>query len=89
MKRFAGVTCGILAVLLIVSCEKQQLTQKPNILLICVDDLRPELKSFGVNYISSPHIDEFANSGASFRNHFVNAPSCGPSRFTLLTGRHR
>lgn len=88
MKRFAGVTCGILAVLLIVSCEKPQLTQKPNILLICVDDLRPELKSFGANYISSPHIDEFASSGASFRNHFVNAPSCGPSRFTLLTGRY-
>ena len=25
--------------------------QKKNILLICVDDLRPELQSFGVNYI--------------------------------------
>lgn len=69
-----------------VSSEKPQLLQKPNILLICVDDLRPELKSFGANYISSPFIDEFASTSVSFLNHFVNAPSCGPSRYTLLTG---
>lgn len=86
MKRLICLTCGILSVLLITSCEKPQLTRKPNILLICVDDLRPELKSFGTNYISSPNIDDFASSGTSFLNHFVNAPSCGPSRYTLLTG---
>lgn len=28
-----------------------------NILLICVDDLRPQLKSFGASYINSPNID--------------------------------
>ncbi|MEM6378525.1 MAG: sulfatase, partial [Bacteroidota bacterium] len=62
--------------------------QTPNILLICVDDLRPELKSFGVDYINSPNIDELAASGFAFRRHFVNAPSCGPSRYTLLTGQY-
>ena len=62
--------------------------QKPNVLLICVDDLRPELKSFGAEYISSPNIDELAQKGVSFQKHFVNAPSCGPSRHTLLTGRY-
>lgn len=85
-KHFAGVIFGILTLLLLINCEKEQPAKKPNILIICVDDLRPELKSFGANYISSPHIDEFASSGASFLNHFVNAPSCGPSRYTLLTG---
>lgn len=61
---------------------------KPNVLLICVDDLRPELKSFGADYISSPNIDGLAQKGISFVNHYVNAPSCGPSRYTLLTGRY-
>ena len=30
---------------------------RPNVLLICVDDLRPELHCYGVDYIHSPHID--------------------------------
>ncbi len=57
-----------------------------NVLLICVDDLRPELNCFGAHYIHSPNIDALAESGRSFQRHYVNAPSCGPSRYTLLTG---
>ncbi len=78
----------VLCFLMITSCNKTQLTQKPNVLLICVDDLRPELKSFGAEYISSPNIDDLAAEGISFQKHFVNAPSCGPSRYTLLTGQY-
>lgn len=64
-------------------------TEKPkNILLICVDDLRPELAAFGQAYIHSPNIDKLARKGRAFMNHFVNAPSCGPSRYTLLTGTY-
>jgi iduronate 2-sulfatase len=59
-----------------------------NVLLICVDDLRPELASFGAEYIHSPNIDRLAREGRAFNRHYVNAPSCGPSRFTLLTGRY-
>ncbi len=61
---------------------------QPNILLICVDDLRPELASFGAEYIHSPNIDRLAGEGRAFHRHYVNAPSCGPSRFTMLTGRY-
>lgn len=61
---------------------------KPNVLLICVDDLRPELKSFGKDYIHSPNIDKLAASGRPFFKHYVQAPTCGASRFTLLTGRY-
>lgn len=60
----------------------------PNILLICIDDLRPELKSFGVDYISSPHIDALAAQGRGFRRHYVQAPTCGASRYALLTGQY-
>jgi iduronate 2-sulfatase len=57
-----------------------------NVLLICVDDLRPELASFGAEYIHSPNIDSLAEKGRAFHRHYVNSPSCGPSRYTLLTG---
>jgi len=62
--------------------------QKPNVLLICVDDLRPELGCYGVDYISSPNIDALAKRGRAFGRHYVQAPTCGASRCTLLTGRY-
>lgn len=59
---------------------------KTNVLLICVDDLRPELASFGASHIHSPNMDRLAAEGRAFHRHYVNSPSCGPSRYTLLTG---
>lgn len=59
-----------------------------NVLLICVDDLRPELACFGADYIHSPNIDALAERGVRFRRHYVQAPTCGASRYTLLTGRY-
>lgn len=61
---------------------------RPNVLLLCVDDLRPELRCFGKEYIHSPNIDAIAKRGRIFRRHYVQAPTCGASRFTLLTGRY-
>lgn len=61
---------------------------KPNVLLICVDDLRPELGCYGVSYVQSPNIDRLARSGVLFQRHYVQAPTCGASRYTLLTGRY-
>ncbi|QDV46950.1 Arylsulfatase [Stieleria neptunia] len=60
--------------------------ERPNVLLICVDDLRPELNCFGKSYIQSPNIDALAASGRAFQRHYVQAPTCGASRYTLLTG---
>jgi iduronate 2-sulfatase len=78
----------VLIMLFLSTSVKSQKKQQKNILLICIDDLRPELKSFGVDYIISPNIDKLAESGRAFQNHYVNAPSCGPSRYTLLTGTY-
>ena len=61
---------------------------KPNVLLICVDDLRPELNCFGKDYIHSPNIDALAGRGRAFHRHYVQAPTCGASRYALLTGRY-
>ena len=62
--------------------------QKPNVLLICIDDLRPELACYGVSYIHSPNIDKLAAKSRVFTRHYVQAPTCGASRYTLLTGRY-
>ena len=67
---------------------KNESAKQRNVLLICVDDLRPELKCFGADYIHSPHIDALAETGTRFRRHYVQAPTCGASRYALLTGRY-
>lgn len=63
-------------------------TSRPNVLLICIDDLRPELNCYGAEYIHSPHIDRIAQNGVRFTRHYVQAPTCGASRYTLLTGMY-
>lgn len=78
--------CFISSFFLLIACKNKQQVKQPNILLLCVDDLRPDLKSFGAEHIISPHIDKLAKKGVSFQRHYVNSPSCGPSRYTLLTG---
>ena len=62
--------------------------QQKNVLIICVDDLRPELNSFGASYVHSPNIDSLASVGRAFSRHYVNSPSCGPSRYAFLTGQY-
>jgi len=87
-KRLIIISGLVLSLLWLTGCQSDQSSPKPNVLLICVDDLRPELNSFGATHIFSPNIDRLAEKGVSFQRHFVNAPSCGPSRYTLLTGQY-
>lgn len=61
-------------------------TKKPNVLFICIDDLRPELGCYGASYIQSPNIDKLAASGVLFTRHYVQVPTCGASRCSILTG---
>lgn len=66
----------------------QETSSRPNILLICVDDLRPELGCYGREHMRTPHIDQLAKQGRLFSRHYVQAPTCGVSRYSLLTGRY-
>ncbi|MBT8038640.1 MAG: sulfatase [Xanthomonadales bacterium] len=59
---------------------------KPNILFIAVDDLRPELNSYGATHIHSPNIDRLASQGIQFNNAHVQQSICMASRASLLTG---
>ncbi len=81
IRAFAAVFCFIIS-------TAAHSGDKPNILLLCIDDLRPELGCYGVDYIQSPSIDRLAASGRIFGRHYVQAPTCGASRYTLLTGTY-
>lgn len=64
----------------------QDANNRPNVLFIFVDDLRPELGCYGNKLIKTPHLDRLAKQAVVFRNHYVQVPTCGASRFGLLTG---
>jgi iduronate 2-sulfatase len=59
---------------------------KPNVLFIAVDDLRPELGCYGNTIVKSPHIDRLAKSGVVFSHAYCQQAVCLPSRASLLTG---
>lgn len=69
-----------------VSKSKDVEVQKPNILFIAVDDLRPELGFYGNAHIKTPQLDRLASESFIFDRAYCNIPVCGASRASLLTG---
>ncbi|MCJ7485979.1 MAG: sulfatase [Candidatus Aminicenantes bacterium] len=59
---------------------------RPNVLLIAVDDLRPELSCYGVDLIRTPSIDRLAAQGTAFSRAYCAQGICNPSRVSILTG---
>jgi len=58
-----------------------------NVLMITVDDLRPELGCYGVRHIHSPNIDRLAARGLVFNRAYCQQAVCSPSRTSLMTGK--
>ena len=65
-----------------------QAAQKPNVLLILVDDLKPAMRCYGDNAAKTPNMDALARCGMRFDMAYCNQAVCAPSRFTLMLGAH-
>ena len=61
-------------------------SKKPNILLLYMDDLRPQLNTYGHEQIISPNIDALADRSVQFTQAYSNVSVCGASRASMLTG---
>lgn len=87
MKIFKIITLIIILVCFSFCKEKDvEIPVKPNVLLLFMDDLRPELATYGQTQIISPHMDVLAKKGIQFSNAYCNVPVCGASRASMLTG---
>ncbi len=63
--------------------------QRPNVLFILCDDLRPDaLGCYGSPYVKTPNIDRLAAEGVRFKNTFCTTSLCSPSRASILSGRY-
>ena len=61
-------------------------SDRPNILFIVVDDLKPLLGTYGDNKIYTPSIDRLASRGVVFTNNYCQQAVCAPSRIRAFTG---
>lgn len=59
---------------------------RPNVLLICVDDLKPVLGCYGDKKVKSPNVDRLARRSVLFERAYCNQAVCAPSRNALMTG---
>lgn len=84
----------MLCALVLVACEKkekvtvaEEAPSKPNVLFIAVDDLNNWLGCLnGNSNTKTPNFDKLASQGVLFSNAHCQAPLCGPSRASLMSG---
>jgi arylsulfatase A-like enzyme len=61
-------------------------SEKKNVLFIAIDDLKPLLGCYDVDWIKSPNIDKIASEGTTFLNNHCQWAVCGPSRASIMLG---
>jgi arylsulfatase A-like enzyme len=72
----------------VISIDAQKPATRPNILFIIADDWSfPHAGVYGDRVVRTPHFDRVAREGALFMHAYAAAPSCTPSRASLLVGR--
>ncbi len=82
-----AVLCTVsLAVLVGSSYTSAHKPEKPNVLLILIDDLRPAIGAYGDPLAITPNMDKLAANGLLFERAYSNQAVCAPSRFNLLLG---
>ena len=66
-----------------------QNSQRPNVLLIIVDQLTAALTGvYGHPVVRTPHMDRLAAQGVRFQAAYSNCPVCGPARGALMSGQY-
>lgn len=77
--------CLYLAFILVIA-SKGDSADKPNILFIAIDDMRPEFGCYGSELAITPNLDKLARSGLLFERAYCQQAICSPSRASIMTG---
>lgn len=75
--------------LCIAACASPLAAEKPNVLLVSIDDLNDWVGCLGGHpQARTPNIDRLARMGTLFENAHCQSPVCNPSRASMMTGRY-
>jgi arylsulfatase A-like enzyme len=82
---------GLIGVMVLSWVAAAQAAEKPNIVLIVIDDLGyADIGAQGISKdVKTPNVDSIASNGVRFTNGYVSCPVCSPTRAGLLTGRYQ
>ena len=82
-----SIGMALLCVLSMVVNSVAEKPPKPNVLFIAVDDLNDWVGCMGGHpQAKTPNVDRLAKEGVLFSNAHCQAPICGPSRASIMTG---
>ncbi|MEM1294462.1 MAG: sulfatase-like hydrolase/transferase [Verrucomicrobiota bacterium] len=80
---------GLLSLLACLTVCVAQADERPNIILVFIDDMGwADFSCFGNTEAETPHIDRLAAEGIAFEQFYVNSPICSPSRVAISTGQY-
>ncbi len=74
------------SLLILLTLNSLQAAERPNVLFIAIDDLRPELGCYGNTIVKSPSMDRIAARGVVFNKAYCQQAVCSPSRTAIMTG---
>lgn len=86
MNRLIVAACVLMVPIVVLgSVSATHAADRPNVLLISVDDMNNDLGCYG-KAVKTPNIDRLARRGVRFDRAYCQFPLCSPSRVSLLTG---
>jgi len=81
----AGFIAGVICITILALPTQVECAERPNILLIVIDDMGySDIGPFGAE-IRTPNLDRLAARGLRFTNFYVG-PACSPTRSMLMSG---
>lgn len=86
---FIGGVLFVVCAMKVNSGLAQEANTRPNIIYMMSDDHAYQaISAYGHGLNNTPNIDKLANEGMLFQRAYVTNSICGPSRATMLTGKH-
>ena len=82
-----GVAAMTLPMERLLAAPEARMGEKPNVLMIAIDDLNHWVGYLGRNnQVKTPNLDNLAARGVWFKHSYCAAPLCNPSRTALMSG---
>jgi len=89
MRLMFAVLCLHMFVPLLEAAAPREAAAPPNVIIFITDDESwLERSAYGWSTLPTPAFDRVARDGVLFTHGYTSAPSCAPSRASLLTGRN-
>ena len=84
-----SMTIRLLPFLASIAIAIPAVAEKPNLIYILTDDLGyGDLGCYGQKVVQTPRLDQMAQEGLRFTDHYAGHTVCRPSRLSLLVGKH-